>query len=116
MSLALPEFIAPGWGTPDGSKGKLMKTKLSHLDIGQCEKLLKTKLESGQLCMKNKITGNERISEYGEPLQFLVEHYNRGTKYIQFGITSFGSRYGSTTVYTYVPHYMKWIFLDNVES
>lgn len=57
------------------------------------------------------------MQKKGGPLQFPARLY--GTKYIQFGVTSFGTsgcgdNEGLPGVYADVRHYTKWI-LDNLE-
>ncbi|KXJ71588.1 hypothetical protein RP20_CCG020192 [Aedes albopictus] len=113
-ALQLPRYIVTGWGdTDDGDKSMtLLKTMLPQANRSECQAWMSLRglqLTEEQLCVGETDGADTCKGDGGAPLGFSAE-YNRGMRFVQFGIVSFGSGCGVVpSVYTRVASYMDWI-------
>uniref|UniRef100_A0A336MQL0 CLIP domain-containing serine protease n=1 Tax=Culicoides sonorensis TaxID=179676 RepID=A0A336MQL0_CULSO len=120
INLPLSTLTVTGWGTTETLRrsDKLLKANLPYVQSVDCEKALRIRLTPGQFCAGGEGLVDSCGGDSGGPLQFPARL--SGTKYIQFGVTSFGASgcgddEGLPGVYANVRHYLKWI-LDNLEQ
>lgn len=114
QGLQLPQYIVTGWGdTEDEQKSMtLLKTTVKRANRSECEAWMEIrgfKLTDNQLCVGEPDGADSCKGDGGAPLGYSAE-YNRGIRFVQFGIVSFGSGCGVVpSVYTKVADYMEWM-------
>ncbi|EAT45513.1 AAEL003233-PA [Aedes aegypti] len=113
-TLQIPQYIVTGWGdTETGHKSMtLLKTTVKQANRSECQEWMTVrglKLTEDQLCVGERDGADNCKGDGGAPLGYSAE-YNRGMRFVQFGIVSFGSGCGVVpSVYTRVASYMDWI-------
>ncbi|XP_063831600.1 transmembrane protease serine 9-like [Ostrinia nubilalis] len=112
-----------GWGaTEDGLQSPvLLSVELPIVSNAACTKVYKDnpRISERQLCAGGVQDKDSCGGDSGGPLMYPGNVLNRGERYVQRGIVSFGSKRcgigGFPGVYTRVAHYMDWI-LDNIHE
>ncbi|EDV55876.1 serine protease grass [Drosophila erecta] len=104
------ELQAFGWGYNEmgQSANVLQTTFLVRYALNYCRLMLERPITVNQLCVGLK--GSDTCSgDSGGPLVTKV-NYDGVWRYLQLGIVSYGDAFcQSPGVYTYVPHYIRWI-------
>jgi secreted trypsin-like serine protease len=115
-----------GWGITESKKRSdvLLKAQLPVLSTDQCNDALRSKISArfltlvteDQICAGGGDADSNR-GDSGGPLQFITRWTPVNSRYVQYGIVSYG--YNPTSgeilpsVFTRVTSYMSWI-LDNM--
>ncbi|KAI4485463.1 hypothetical protein M0804_006968 [Polistes exclamans] len=119
----IPEqLIATGWGaTERGIRSPvLLQVKLPAVEIPRCQEIYRSRsnISYKQLCAGGETDKDSCSGDSGGPLQWYA-FFGMETRYVQYGIVSFGMRNCGTTgfpgVYTNVKYYMDWI-LDTIRD
>nr|XP_031825640.1 transmembrane protease serine 9-like [Nomia melanderi] len=119
-TLNRKKVVVTGWGTTETSlpSETLLQVKLSLVSNEQCAAAYRAiKIWYKQMCAGGKKGKDSCTGDSGGPLQTQVL-YKETTKFVQYGIVSFGHSRGCGTegaagVYTSIVYYMDWI-LDNI--
>lgn len=126
MRIILPQYIVTGWGHEfmKGNKdGKLLRAKLFYVEPKKCVESLANDVAyevrvPENICLVAENITDACVGDGGGVLQFPINIANRGAKYVQFGLLSFGYLTCEQTkypdVYTHLPYYIEWI-LDTIE-
>lgn len=97
-----------------------MKVSLPVVAISKCQRIYNkfAPITSKQICAGGYQGRDSCGGDSGGPLT-TINNFNKITRYIQYGIVSYGPRHcgieGRPGVYTRVYKYMTWI-LDSIES
>ncbi|XP_034111215.2 serine protease grass-like [Drosophila albomicans] len=115
LSKTIDKFFVAGWGELGRYRASnvLTETIVSNLNKTLCDRSYSgiPALGSTQLCAGD--IGRDSCSgDSGGPLAYVTHLYNNSQRFVQFGITSYGSPNcgdGHPGVYTNVGNYIRWI-------
>ncbi|XP_015171119.1 PREDICTED: serine protease easter-like [Polistes dominula] len=122
-NLTIPrQLIATGWGTTETGmqSAALLQIKLPIVENSRCKDIYQGKIGiwHKQLCAGGEKDRDSCSGDSGGPLQWPTL-LGRESRYVQYGIVSFGMRNCGTSgypgVYTNVKYYMDWI-LDTIRD